>query len=93
MCCRPSSPKSDLASGVNLAMHDTPMVWQAMGVRWSGQEKNAVHESWMRAQVRAKTSSDGGSLEHDLEVLESALEKERVADAPTAFASHGDRAG
>jgi hypothetical protein len=69
----------ELANGVNLAMHDTPMVWQAMGVRWSGQEKNAVHESWMRAQVRAKTLPATGSLTHDLAALESALDKERVA--------------
>ncbi len=75
----PVFTESELANGVNLALYDTPMVWQAMGVRWSGQEKNVVHESWMRAQVRAKTASDAGSLKRDLEVLESALEKERVA--------------
>ena len=70
---------AELVAGVNLATLDTPMVWQAMGVRWSGQEKNGVHESWMRAQVRAKTASDTGALKHDLEVLESGLEKERAS--------------
>jgi len=75
----PVFSEADLANGVNLAMHDTPMVWQAMGVRWSGQEKNAVHESWMRAQVRAKTLPATGSLTRDLEALETALDKERVA--------------
>lgn len=85
----PIVTSEQLSQGIELGGAETPMVWQAMGIRWSTEDKNDVHAQWMRAMVRSV--KDPGQVEtaKRLEAVEATITAEREATrqpAPHRFA-------
>jgi lysophospholipase L1-like esterase len=84
----------ELAAGVDLGGAFTPMVWQAMSIRWSSEDKNIVHEQWMHAVMRSATDPDQAQTARRLEAVEATLTAEREATrhpAPHRFALTAER--
>jgi lysophospholipase L1-like esterase len=69
----------ELAAGVELGGTQTPMVWQAMGVRWATEDKNVVHEQVMNALVRSAKDPDQAETARRLEAVEATLTADREA--------------
>jgi hypothetical protein len=67
----------ELSQGVNLALLETPIVWQAMSLRWASGEKNTVHQEWMRVLVRAQKDPDFLETAKRLQALETAVAHNR----------------
>ncbi len=69
----------ELAAGIDLGGAQTPMVWQAMGIRWASDDKNIVHEQWMHAMQRSAKDPDQVETARRLEAVEATLTAEREA--------------
>jgi lysophospholipase L1-like esterase len=79
----------ELAAGLELGGAQSPMVWQAMGVRWTTDDKNVVHEQAMNALVRSAKDPDQVETARRLEAVEATITAAREAmrqPAPHRFA-------